>query len=60
VKVGGRVLDLSPPPDVDLSEAREILVVLDRVILAPDQRQEFLGHSFPVSQPASLTIILSL
>ncbi|KRT72373.1 MAG: excinuclease ABC subunit A, excinuclease ABC subunit A, partial [Candidatus Rokubacteria bacterium CSP1-6] len=38
VKVGGRVLDLSPPPDVDLSEAREILVVLDRVILAPEQR----------------------
>ncbi len=38
VKVGGRVLDLSPPPGVDLSEAREILVVLDRVILAPDQR----------------------
>ncbi|MEK6530050.1 MAG: excinuclease ABC subunit A, partial [candidate division NC10 bacterium] len=38
VKVGGRVLDLSPPPGVDLSEAREILVVLDRVILVPDQR----------------------
>ncbi len=38
VKVGGQLLDLNPPPAVDLSEAREIAVVLDRVILTEEQR----------------------
>ncbi len=38
VKAGGRVVELSPPPAVDLTETREILVVLDRVVLAEDQR----------------------
>ncbi len=38
VKVGERLLDLNPPPDADLSETREILVVLDRVVLREDQR----------------------
>ncbi len=38
VKVGERLLDLNPPPDADLSETREILVVLDRVVLRDDQR----------------------
>ncbi len=38
IKVGERLLDLTPPPPVDLSETREILVVLDRVVLKEDQR----------------------
>ena len=38
VKVGGQLLDLNPPPAVDLSEARELVVVLDRVILREEQR----------------------
>ncbi|MGH7262892.1 MAG: excinuclease ABC subunit UvrA, partial [Candidatus Rokuibacteriota bacterium] len=38
VKVGGQLLDLNPPPAVDLSEARELVVVLDRVILSEEQR----------------------
>jgi excinuclease ABC subunit A len=39
VKAGGAVVELSPPPPLDLAGAREILVVLDRVILREDQRR---------------------
>ncbi|MBI4589292.1 MAG: excinuclease ABC subunit UvrA [Candidatus Rokubacteria bacterium] len=38
IKVHGLLRELTPPPAVDLSETREILVVLDRVILKEDQR----------------------
>jgi excinuclease ABC subunit A len=48
VKVEGRLLDLNPPPGVDLSETREIFVVLDRVVLTEDQRSR-LGDSLEMA-----------
>lgn len=39
VKLGGQVHELSPPPALDLAEAREIAVVLDRVVVRDDQRR---------------------
>ncbi len=38
IKVAGRLLELNPLPAVDLAETREILVVLDRVIITEEQR----------------------
>jgi len=38
VKVHGLLHELTAPPTVDLSETREILVVLDRVVLKEDAR----------------------
>jgi excinuclease ABC subunit A len=43
VKVGAEVLPLDPLPRVELGEARELLVVLDRLVLDPQRRSRLAG-----------------
>jgi excinuclease ABC subunit A len=43
VHAGGRVLDLTPPPDVDLAERKQIGVVVDRLALDASQRARLAG-----------------
>jgi excinuclease ABC subunit A len=39
VSIGGTVVDLSPPPAAALAGLREVHVVLDRLVLGPEQRK---------------------